>query len=182
VQILSASNLFVPLPERDSFEALRHEMLRDIQPVNSVQAEHFNSMLRAAWNIRRCDAAERDLGLELGIDPLLSTDRRIDRIRITRAQEQREYRIALAQLRRLQTDQAVRRLKQNEGLLALPVPIDTKVYIAAARAAGGFTKHQQICFPPIQAALDEFVRQRGYGDNAWQAWQARATHRAQCEP
>lgn len=176
MQLLSATDLYVPSHLRHSFEALRQEMLRDIQPLNSVQAEFFNSLFRAAWLLRRCDAAERDLALELGVDPLVSADKRIDRIRQERAQQQREYRMALAQLKRLQTDQAIRHLKRNEGLQALPVPIDTRVYIQAARAAGGFEKHQKICFPPIQAALDEFVRNRGDGDTAWQAWYQRTQH------
>jgi hypothetical protein len=170
VLILSASDLHVPLQERPHFDALRRETLRDIQPMNSVQIELCNSALRAAWTIRRCDAAERDLAQELGLDPLLATDKRIDRIHRFRAQAHREYRMALHELKRLQTDFAIRRLKENEGLLALPVAVDSKTYIAAARAAGGFEKKQRISFPPVQAALDEFVRAKGWGETAWEAW------------
>ena len=168
--LLSASNLHVPLAERSTFEALRQELLRDIQPVNSVQVEFANAALRAAWTIRRCDAAERDLGHELGADPLLSGGQRIDRIHRARNQAHREYRMALHELGRLQTDQAIRMLKENQGLLALPVPLDAKSYIVAARAAGGFDRKQRIAFPPIAAALDDFVRERGWGETAWEAW------------
>ena len=174
MQILSASDTYVAPHERHAFEALRKELLRDFQPLNSVEAEFASAALRAAWTIRRCDAAERDLALELGCDPLLSDDKRLGKIRQTRTQEQREFRMALAQLRRLQTDQAIRKLKENQGLQALPVPIDAKQFIQAARAAGGIAKNQRICFPPIQAALDEFVRNRGDGDTAWEAWFQRA--------
>jgi hypothetical protein len=170
VQIFTASDLYVAPDMRQTFEALRREMLLDIQPVNSVQAELFNTALRSAWMLRRCDASERQLAQDLGVDPLLSQDRRIDRLRITRAQEQREYRTAINQLRRLQTDHMVRQLENNEGLQALPVTIDTKAYIQAARQATGAKRDEPLYFAPFQAATDAKMRQRGLGANAWDAW------------
>jgi len=170
LHLLSARNLHVPPNERHSFEALRTAMLRDIQPLNSLQTEFFNAALRASWTLQRCDAAERDLGRELDADPLLSKDQRIARLYRIRAQALREYRMALGELRRLQTDHAIRRLKENEGLAALPAPIDANSYIVAARAAGGLEKKQRLCFPPIAARLDQFFRERGQGETAWEAW------------
>ena len=61
MQILSASDTYVAPHERHAFEALRKELLRDFQPLNSVEAEFASAALRAAWTVRRCDAAERDL-------------------------------------------------------------------------------------------------------------------------
>ena len=171
--IVTAHQLAVPTSDRDQFDALRAQMLRDIQPVNSVQVEFFNSALRAAWHIRRCDAAERGLTEESGHDPLLLKDKRVDRLHRFRRQSERDYRIALAELRKTQTDRAMRQLKENKGLDALPVPIDARSYIAAAREAKGFTKKQPITFPPVQATIDQTVRTLHLGGNAWEAWMNR---------
>lgn len=169
--ILTAAQLTVAPAERDLFHALRTQMLRDIQPIGALQIEFFNSALRAAWEIRRCDAAERELAAHG--DPLLSPSKTIDRIYRVRRQAERTYRQALAELKKLQTDRAIRQLKQNKGLDALPVPIDTKAYIAAARAANGFTKTQPITFPPFHATLDRVVRDLKLGNNAWEAYMNR---------
>ena len=171
--IVTAQQLAVPTAGRDQFDALRAQMLRDIQPVNSIHVEFFNSALRAAWSIRRCDAAERELTQECGYDPLLSKDQRVDRLHRFRRQSERDYRVALAELKKTQTDRAMRQLAENKGLDALPVPIDTRTYIAAARQAKGFTSKQPISFPPVQATIDQTVRDLNLGSNAWEAWMNR---------
>lgn len=173
--ILTAYDLAVIPGHRDLFETLRTQMLRDIQPVNSLQVEFFNQALRNAWTIRRCDAAERDLGAETGVDPLFAKGNTIDRVHRVRRQSERAYRQAIAELTKLQTDRAIRQLKDNKGLDALPVPIDTKAYITAAREAGGFTKKQRITFPPVQAAFDRVARELNLGANSWEAWQKTQT-------
>jgi hypothetical protein len=169
LQLIDAAKLHVQPADRLEFDSLRRGILADTQPVNQIQAEFTNALIRAAWTIRRCDASEADLAAELGMDPLLHHDRRLNRVQRTRTQAQREYRVALRELKRLQTDFAIRQLKENEGLIALPVPIDAKAYIQAARAAGGHSPRQRICFPPHQAALDRLTRQQGQGANAWES-------------
>lgn len=171
--ILTAADLVVLAHQRDQFAALKNEMLRDVQPVNSVQIELFNQALRAAWNVRRFDEAERDLCTN---EPtaLITAGPVIARLHRLRAQAERAYRQALAELRKTQTDRAIRQLKQNKGLDALPVPIDTKAYVAAARLANGIAASQPISFPPYQAALDRFVEDRDIAPNAWQAFMNRA--------
>lgn len=72
-----------------------------------------------------------------------------------------------------QKPSAVRQLKQNKGLDALPVLIDTKVYCKEACAANGIAPGKPIHFPPDQATLDQFVRDRNLGGNAWEAWHQR---------
>lgn len=166
--ILTANQLAGATAARHLFDALRTQMLRDIQPVGATQIEFFNSLLRAAWEIRRCDDAELELA-EQG-EPLLSPGKVIDRIHRVRRQAERAYRQAIAELKKIQTDRAIRQFSENKGLDALPVPIDTRAYIAAARAAGGFTKTQRITFPPVQAALDRVARDLSLGANAWEAW------------
>lgn len=174
--LLTASDLVVLDHERSHFQTLRRDLLRDVQPVNSIQEELFNQALRHAWTVRRCDAAERSLAAETpGQDPLLADPRVFHRIHRTRTQSERAYRQALAELRKLQTDRAVRQLKQNQGLVALPVLIDAKTYIREARAANGIAPGKPIHFPPYQAALDQFVRDRQFGENAYEAWQRRTT-------
>ena len=175
--ILTTSDLVVRPHQRSEFDQLKREMLRDIQPVNSVQVELFNHAFRAAWNIRRFDEAEREL-CENEPTALITAGKNIDRLHRLRAQAERAYRQALAELRRTQTDRAIRQLKQNKGLDALPVPIDAKVYVAAARQAHGIPANQPICFPPYQAALDQFIRDRNIAPSAWDAFLQTQSHRA----
>lgn len=174
--ILKASDLVVLSHQRGDFETLRDSLLTDIQPVNSIQIELFNQLLRAAWQIRRCDYAERSLA-DSGLDPLLAKDKTIDRIIRSRAHSERVFRQALAELRKVQTDCAVRRIPQNQGLAALPVPIDTRTYIQSARLAQGARRGQVIPFPPAQAALDQVAREKTGARTAWHAWQKRLTPR-----
>ena len=172
--LLTNSDLVVLDHERAHFQTLRRDLLRDVQPVNSIQEELFNQALRHAWTVRRCDAAELTLAAETpGRDPLVANPKVFDRIHRTRIQSERAYRQALAELRKLQTDRAVRQLKQNQGLVALPVLIDSKTYIKEARAANGIAPGKPIHFPPCQAALDQFVRDRHLGENAYDAWRNR---------
>jgi hypothetical protein len=172
--ILNASDLVVLDHDRAKFQTLRRDLINDIQPVGAIQVELFNQALRHAWTVHRCDAAERDLAAKYpGQDPLLADPLAFNRINRTRTQSERAYRQALAELRKLQTDRAVRQLKQNQGLVALPVLIDSKTYIRQARAASGIAPGKPIHFPPYQAALDQFVRDRQLGENAYDAWQKR---------
>lgn len=146
MQILSHLDLTLTGHERLIFEALYRDIMLDVRPSNTIQIEFAHALIRAAWTLRRCDAAERALAEELGIDPLLADDKRLDRIHRTRLQANREYRMALAELRRLQTDQAIRNCPQHEGLRHLPVPIETKHVIQTARVAGGYRRNEPINF------------------------------------
>jgi hypothetical protein len=127
---LSAADFHLAAAELPIFEELRNATLRDTQPEGSLEIEFANALLRAAWTIRRCDLAERALAIELNQDPLLSPDRRLNRIQRTRAQAQREHRVALRELKRLQTSRAILALEQTSPL---PAPVDAKPYIAARR-------------------------------------------------
>lgn len=172
--ILNISDLAVLEHQRADFQSLRRSLLADIQPVNSIQEEVFNQALSSAWTVRRCHAAERDLAAKTpAVDPLLADPKACALLHRTRAQAERAYRQALAELRKLQTDRAVRQLKQNQGLAALPVLIDAKKYIKAAREATCIPPGKPICFPPAQATLDQFARDHNLGENAWDAWNRR---------
>ena len=175
--ILTTAGLVVRPHQHAEFETLKTAMLRDIQPVNSVQTELFNQALRAAWNIRRFDEAEREICTNEP-NALITAHKSIAQLHRLRTQAERSYRLALAELRKTQTDRAIRQLKQNKGLDALPVPIDTRTYVAAARAANGISAGQPIHFPPMQAALDRFVRERSLGANTFDAFLRKQTQPA----
>jgi hypothetical protein len=167
--ILSADMLPVPPDQRDAFEAIRKQLLRDTQPVNQVQAGFTNSLIRATWQVHRCDLAEKQLGEELGVDPLLSSDKRLGQIQRTRTQAEREIRLALKELKKLQTDHAIRRLEPYRGLLEMPVPIEATKLVAAARQAGGTKKHETITFAPTAKKMNEAAKKQGHA-SAWEAW------------
>lgn len=174
LHILSTHDLYVPPDQWDAFEALRMQLLRDIQPVNQVQTEFTNTLIRATWEIRRCNFAEKQLGAELGGDPLLATEttaiRRLRLIQRTRLLAEREKRMALQELKKLQTDHAIRRIDDYRGLLELPVPVQAKALVAAARQAGGYQKHERLTFAPVAKMMNQQASKQGLGTTAWEAW------------
>jgi hypothetical protein len=108
LRILTEADLYVPADQREAFASLRETVLRDYPPANQLQAEAVNSLLRALWEIHRCNLAEKQLGAEIGIDPLLAEDKRLARIQRTRAKAEREIQAARQDYLRLQTAAALR--------------------------------------------------------------------------
>jgi len=94
---------------QQEFDALQAALLIEHKPSETTQQELFHEILRAHWNIRRCDHAESDMVLD-GLDPLLdaSAESYLQRIiRYRRAAESSMYR-AMSKLGKLQTEMRFR--------------------------------------------------------------------------
>jgi hypothetical protein len=121
---MPATLMIVRPDELEEFEAFQQSLHSELSPVGVLEEFTFRTLLRAAWNSRRFARLEADLFVN-GIDPLLdeSSARILDRISRHAARAQREYYRALAELRTLQTDRAlrVRKLAETERTATPPV-------------------------------------------------------------
>ncbi len=111
----TASHLIVRDDERDEFASLRAGLLAELAPQGAVEALVFDDLLHAAWNLhryRRIEAEHAGAGAALDTDP----GRRdlLDRLVRYQSRAQRAFYRALGQLRKLQTDRALRALKLTE--------------------------------------------------------------------
>lgn len=167
MSILTAQDLYVAPHLADEFESLRAGLLAQYQPIGATQIQTLSALLRASWDLRRCDEAELTLARQLGHDPLLAQpDARTRHLHRVRTQAGRDYRMALQELRRQQTDHAIRSLPENAPTLTLPAGIDTKAYLQAARAARGLRKDDRLPLITMQQALIEKLQETPTPENA----------------
>ena len=108
---LTSRDLVVRDDEQDAFHELQQSLLHEVSPAGALEQLAFNQLLRAAWNMERCQRLETDLFVN-GLDPLLdeSAARTLDRIHRYHAQAERSYYRHLKELRALQTNRVVRGL------------------------------------------------------------------------
>lgn len=112
---LTAAQLVVREDERDDFEALRAGLRAELAPQGAVEILVFNDLLHAAWNLHRYRRIEAEHAGE-ALVPGQDLDRRdlLDRLARYQSRAQRAFYRALGQLRKLQTDRALRALKLTE--------------------------------------------------------------------
>ena len=110
---LTSKEVSMPAGLAAEFEALRAGLQADLNPETPIQVVFFNQALSAAWLQFRCDRAEAELDSrvsEPGLDPLLdpSLAPTIRTIHRTRAQAVKHLSKAIAELRKIQTEQQYR--------------------------------------------------------------------------
>lgn len=112
---LSKPEIYVQPGEEDEFRQFEANLESEYKPSGNLQRQLFQTIVHAAWNIRRCRLLEVHLQNEANskglIDPLLddTLSRQLDRLlRYQRAAERRE-RDAIKDLRKLQTEWDYRR-------------------------------------------------------------------------
>ena len=104
-----SSREFVILPHQEAeFEAFMTGLNEDIQPHGPLEHDLFTQFAHAAWNLRRCRQAERELQLSHthGADPILDAQV-ADRLRIIDLylrRSERAYHRTLKELKSLQTN------------------------------------------------------------------------------
>ncbi len=112
---LASARLVVRDDEREEFAAFHKALSEELQPQGAVELVTFDELLHAAWNLRRFRRieAECSLGtLDDFTDP--QTTAVLDRLTRYQARAQRAYYRALAELRTLQTNRALRGVKLAE--------------------------------------------------------------------
>ena len=123
---LTAKNLVVREDERDEFAAFREELTAEIAPQGSLESIAFDELLHAAWNLRRFRRLEAEVSLgtlDDFTDP--QTTAVLDRLSRYQSRAQRAYSRALAEIRTLQTNRALRQETFDEETAAeLPAVLD----------------------------------------------------------
>jgi len=110
---LTSKDVSIPADLADEFEALRAGLQADLNPQTTLEVVFFNQALSAAWLQFRCDRAEAQLDSKVsepGLDPLLdpTLEPAIRTIHRTRAQAIKHLSKAIADLRKVQTEQQYR--------------------------------------------------------------------------
>jgi len=124
---LTSRHLVVREDEREAFEELRADYLRDVGPQGVIESDLFNLLLHAAWNLRRLRRLEAELSPE-GADPLTdpNLERQLDRLARYQARAENLYFRTLKQLRELQTDRVSRRNYDEVMQTQLPSLVSMK--------------------------------------------------------
>jgi hypothetical protein len=109
---LSARHLVVREDEREIFEAFRSDLQSELDPQGAIELTTFEELLHAAWNLQRFRRLESEVSLgtlDDFTDP--QTTAVLDRLSRYQSRAQRAYYKALAELRTLQTNRALRAVK-----------------------------------------------------------------------
>jgi hypothetical protein len=112
---LAGRDLVIRPYQQEEFEALRESLEAELQPQGAVETVTFHELLHAAWSLHRFRAIEAEISLgtvQDFTDP--QTTAVIDRLTRYQARAQRAYYRALAELRTLQTNRALRAVKLDE--------------------------------------------------------------------
>jgi hypothetical protein len=116
---LTARHLVVRDDDREEFESLRESLAAEIDPQGALETFTFAELLHAAWNLQRFRRleAETSMGtIDDFTDP--QTTAVLDRLSRYQSRAQRAYFRALAELRTLQTNRALRQIKLDDQTAA----------------------------------------------------------------
>jgi len=123
---LTAKNLVVRADEREEFESLRDSLTAELAPQGAIETLTFNQLLHAAWNLQRFRRVEVEVSTGAAADfsdPQATSV--LDRLTRYQSRAERAYFRALAELRRLQTDRALRLRKLDpKEAESLPTLLD----------------------------------------------------------
>jgi hypothetical protein len=163
---LTSAQIFVRPEEESVFAEFKSTLTDELKPNGLTQSGLFNLILHASWNIRHCFELEADIQSEAmakGLkDALLDDDlaRKLDRIYRYRKMHESSHRRAIADLRKLKTEELFRGASQrsvDESILT-----DTQQIIDTgrkAKLAGGpmsdeviLQKLEAFCAPPPLSA------------------------------
>ena len=120
---LTAAKIFVRPEEQDDFNHLQADLRAEIQPDGATQNTLFDLILHAAWNLRRCFDLESKIQNKAITDALLNDElaSKLDRIYRYKKMHESSHRRAIADLRKLQTEQLWRNESEqclDESILA----------------------------------------------------------------
>ena len=134
---LTATNYVVRDDEREEFNKFSTQLYNEVKPIGVVENLTFNELLHAAWNLHRARRMEEECSAH---DHRDFTDSQrfswLDRIARYQARTQRAYYRALAELRTLQTNRALRETELSEEVAqTIPVLIAVKALTKQTQSA-----------------------------------------------
>ncbi len=109
---LTSTRLVIRDDEREEFASFRDGLVLELNPQGAVEQVTFDDLLHAAWNLQRFRRLEAETctgTLDDFTNP--ETAASLDRLGRYQARSQRAYYRALAELRKLQTNRALRGFK-----------------------------------------------------------------------
>jgi hypothetical protein len=117
---LTAKHLVILPDQQEEFEALSDALAAELAPQGAIETLTFNEVLHAAWNLQRFRHIEAEFSSGTPEDFLCSKIATVlDRLSRYQARAQRAYYRALAELRTLQTNRALRSLKLDPSTAAV---------------------------------------------------------------
>ena len=129
---LTAKNLLIHDHEKEDFQKFQEGHLRDLMPEGAIQWDFFDQILRCSWNLQKMDRMEKEYFEKNGMDAIFnSEDKSFDRILRYRRMLSLELRRALEELRKLQTEQALRCLPQNLAFRSISHAVNTQSILTA---------------------------------------------------
>jgi hypothetical protein len=142
---LSARELVVRTEDQPAFDELHGAYLAELQPHGILETEMFNSIVHAAWNLRRIRALEAELfdsADPLAIDPILYDQNEAKLARLSRYYKRFENTLlrCTRELRTLQTNRAAR-ANSPEKVAEAPLADPNQVSRAKRTHWQSFTDH-----------------------------------------
>ena len=122
---LTAKHLVVREDEHEEFTAMQDALAAEIEPQGALETLTFNELLHAAWNLARFRRIEASVSCDGARDFLdRDTTAILDRLGRYQARAQRAYYKALAGLRILQTNRALRAGLEEKTASEVPAIAD----------------------------------------------------------
>jgi hypothetical protein len=122
----TSRHLIVHDDERQDFDELEAALLDELAPQGAIEIVTFRELLHAAWNLERFRRLEVDYCAQEPVTDAKDADfadKTYDRISRYQSRAQRAYYRALAELRHLQTNRALRDQQLAEPAGAAEVPV-----------------------------------------------------------
>jgi hypothetical protein len=147
---LTAKHLVIRIDEAEEFAALRDSLQAELAPQGAIETITFNEILHAAWNLHRFRRAEAEICSGAASDfASPETAALFDRLGRYQARAQRAYFRALAELRTLQTNRALRAFKIDpDDLPEVPAIVDVNELTKQT--------HSEVKAEAMKQALDMF--------------------------
>jgi hypothetical protein len=154
---LTAKDLVVRDDEREEFEALQADLTAELDPQGALEMLTFNRLLHAAWNLNRFRRLESSL-MASGLDPLLddSAAKTLDRLYRYATAADRAYTRALNELRTLQTERALRRVKLEPAQRAITPKLASVNQIVKPRGADSADRALNLAIQMIDREPEAF--------------------------
>ena len=124
---LTAKHLVIRPDDQAEFDQFQADLAAELDPQGAVEALTFHELLHAAWNLQRFRRIEAELSTGDAADFFEAPNAAaLDRLSRYQARTQRAYYKALAELRTLQTNRALR-VQKLEDPADPEVPVITDI-------------------------------------------------------
>lgn len=146
---LSAASIFIPPGREDEFKELYSDFFHEIRPVGPLQAEYFDQLIHARWNLGLAREFHARALAEMDEKKIATAARYL-------SQFERAFARAHKAIKDEQTDLALRAIPENEPIADLP--LTCRIHVIANEA----TKLAQRQ-PPADRAIHRAAILHGIG-------------------